>query len=84
MTGHPRVPGGTPPGSPPGQASPAASVNQPWPRSRALAAMEAPELLRLWALAGEWQPCHPPGGDTAEHGVPSEGRGWDGVTPRAG
>ncbi|XP_029877392.1 alpha-sarcoglycan isoform X3 [Aquila chrysaetos chrysaetos] len=44
---------GPPPGGPPppGQASPAASVNQPWPRSRVLVKMEAPELLRVWVLA---------------------------------
>ncbi|KAI6072663.1 Alpha-sarcoglycan-like protein [Aix galericulata] len=59
-------------GPPPGPASPAAAVTQ------ALALlpvkMEAPELLRVWVLAGEWQPRHPPWG---------HGRAW-GTPPRQG
>lgn len=70
-------------GPPPSRASPAASVNQPWPRSRVLVKMEAPELLRVWVLAGEWEPRHPPQrGDTARPGVPPEGREWGGPPER--
>lgn len=57
---------------PPGLASPAAAVTQalaPLPVK-----MEAPELLRVWVLAGEWQPRHPPWG---------HGRAW-GNPPRQG
>lgn len=65
---------------PPGQASPAAAVTQalaPLP-----AKMEAPELLRVWVLAGEWRPHHPPWGHGRAGGAPSkEGMGG---TPRMG
>lgn len=46
--------------------------------------MEAPELLRVWVLAGEWEPCHPPPerGHGQARGTP-RGEGMGG-TPREG
>lgn len=71
-------------GPPPSRASPAASVNQPWPRSRVLVKMEAPELLRVWVLAGEWEPCHPPPREGTRPGQGYPQRGGNGGDPQRG